>query len=35
VVGAIYYFAAQRKKPWTPSVPPGEEDLAGIAPITT
>jgi len=31
IVGAIYYFAAQKKKPWTPSVPP-EEDLVGIAP---
>jgi amino acid transporter len=31
IVGAIYYFAAQKKKPWTPSTPP-EEDLVGIAP---
>jgi amino acid transporter len=34
IAGAIYYFAAQRKKPWTPSTPP-EEDLSGIAPVTT
>jgi hypothetical protein len=33
LVGAIYYFAAQRQKPWVPSVPP-EEDLSGIAPAT-
>ena len=30
IVGAIYYFAVQRKKPWTPVVPP-DEDLSGIA----
>lgn len=31
IVGAIYYFAAQRKKPWQPVVPP-DEDLSGIVP---
>jgi amino acid transporter len=31
LVGAIYYFAVQRKKPWEPVSPP-EEDLTGIAP---
>jgi amino acid transporter len=30
VVGAIYFFAVQRKKPWEPVEPPGEEDLSGI-----
>ena len=30
IVGAIYYFAAQRNKPFTPSIPP-DEDLSGIA----
>jgi amino acid transporter len=34
ISGAIYYFVAQRKKPWSPSTPP-EEDLTGIAPATT
>jgi amino acid transporter len=29
IVGAIYYFAAQKKKPWEPVVPP-DEDLTGI-----
>jgi amino acid transporter len=29
IVGAIYYFAVQRKKPWTPATVP-EEDLTGI-----
>ena len=29
IVGAIYYFTAQRKKPWEPVVPP-DEDLTGI-----
>jgi amino acid transporter len=33
IVGAIYYFTVQVKKPWQPSVPP-EEDLSGIAPTT-
>jgi amino acid transporter len=28
--GALYYWLAQRKKPWEPVVPPGE-DLSGIA----
>ena len=31
LVGAIYYFTAQRNKPWVPVVPP-DEDLSGIAP---
>jgi amino acid transporter len=34
VSGAIYYFAVQRKKPWEPVVPP-DEDLAGIAPVSS
>jgi amino acid transporter len=34
LVGVIYYFGAQRKKPWVPAVPP-EEDLSGIAPAVT
>jgi amino acid transporter len=34
VVGAIYYFAAQRNKPWEP-VRPTEEDLSGIVPTVT
>jgi urea carboxylase system permease len=29
IVGAIYYFAAQRSKPWESVVPP-DEDLSGI-----
>ena len=29
IVGAIYYFTAQRKKPWESVVPP-DEDLTGI-----
>jgi len=29
IIGAIYYFAAQRQKPWEPVVPP-DEDLSGI-----
>ena len=29
IVGAIYYFAAQRSKPWEAVVPP-DEDLSGI-----
>jgi hypothetical protein len=32
LIGAIYYFAVQRKKPFIPVRPPEEEDLAGIAP---
>jgi hypothetical protein len=32
VVGAIYYLAAQRNKPFEPVRPPEQEDLAGIAP---
>jgi amino acid transporter len=31
IVGAIYFFAVQRNKPWEPVEPPGEEDLSGIA----
>jgi len=33
IVGAIYYFAVQKKKPWSPVVPP-DEDLSGIAPAS-
>ena len=33
VVGAIYYLAVQRKKPWSPVVPT-DEDLTGIAVAT-
>lgn len=33
IAGALYYWLAQRKKPWEPVVPP-DEDLAGIAPTT-
>ena len=29
IVGAIYYFTAQRSKPWEPVSPP-DEDLTGI-----
>jgi amino acid transporter len=29
IVGGIYYFAVQKKKPWEPAMPEGE-DLAGI-----
>ena len=32
IIGAIYYFAVQRKKPFEPVMPPEEEDLSGIAP---
>jgi urea carboxylase system permease len=31
IAGALYYVFAQRKKPWQPTVPPGE-DLSDIAP---
>jgi amino acid transporter len=34
-VGAIYYFAAQRRKPYTPAVIPQDEDLTGIAPVSS
>ena len=34
IVGAIYYFTAQKKKPWEPVAPP-DEDLSGIAPAAT
>jgi amino acid transporter len=34
VSGALYYWLAQKNKPWSPSTPP-EEDLSGIAPVTT
>ena len=30
IVGAIYYFAAQRNKPWQPSIPP-DEDVSMVA----
>ena len=33
IVGAIYYFAVQKKKPFVPVQPPEEEDLSGIAPV--
>jgi hypothetical protein len=33
IVGAIYYFAVQRKKPFEPVHPPEQEDLSGIAPV--
>jgi len=32
IAGGLYYWLAQKKKPWSPSTPP-EEDLAGIAPV--
>ncbi len=32
IIGAIYYIAVQRNKPFVPVRPPEEEDLAGIAP---
>jgi len=35
IIGAIYYFAVQKKKPFEPVHPPEEEDLSGIAPATT
>jgi amino acid transporter len=31
IVGILYYVLAQRRKPWSPTVPPGE-DLSEIAP---
>jgi amino acid transporter len=34
IIGAIYYFAVQKKKPFEPVRPPEEEDLSGIAPAT-
>ena len=34
IAGAIYYFAAQKRKPFEPVHPPEEEDLSGIAPAT-
>jgi amino acid transporter len=33
IIGAIYYFAVQKKKPFEPVRPPEEEDLSGIAPV--
>lgn len=33
IIGAIYYFAVQKKKPFEPVHPPEEEDLSGIAPV--
>lgn len=33
IIGAIYYFAVQRNKPFEPVRPPEEEDLSGIAPV--
>jgi amino acid transporter len=35
IVGLIYYFAVQRKKPFEPVVIPGDEDLAGIVPAAS
>jgi amino acid transporter len=35
IVGAIYYFAVQKNKPFVPVRPPDEEDLSGIAPAAT
>jgi hypothetical protein len=32
IVGAIYYFAVQRKKPYEAVVPP-DEDLSGIVSV--
>jgi amino acid transporter len=34
IIGAIYYLAVQKKKPFEPVRPPEEEDLSGIAPAT-
>jgi hypothetical protein len=31
IVGILYYALAQRRKPWSPTVPP-DEDLSDIAP---
>ena len=35
IIGAIYYFAIQRNKPFEAVHPPEEEDLSGIAPAAT
>ena len=32
IVGAIYYYAVQKKKPYEADPSPEEEDLSGIAP---
>ena len=32
IAGLIYYYAAQKRKPFEPVHPPEDEDLAGIAP---
>lgn len=32
IIGAVYYFAVQKNKPFEPVRPPEEEDLSGIAP---
>jgi amino acid transporter len=34
IIGAIYYFAVQKNKPFEPVRPPEEEDLTGIAPAS-
>jgi len=34
VIGAVYYFAVQQNKPFTPSIPP-DEDLSNIVPATS
>ena len=33
LIGAIYYFAVQKQKPFEAVRPPEEEDLSGIAPV--
>jgi amino acid transporter len=33
IAGALYYWLAQKKKPWEPVLPP-DEDLSGIAPAS-
>jgi amino acid transporter len=34
IIGALYYFLVQRKKPWVEVAPPQDEDLSGIAPAS-
>jgi hypothetical protein len=33
IIGAIYYYAVQKQKPFEAVHPPEEEDLSGIAPV--
>ena len=33
IIGAIYYFAVQRKKPYEAVVAPTDEDLSGIVSV--